>query len=81
MYAFEAMALVIEWPKPQWVTVLGPYLTGLAQVILKTLSPAELGNYDRVKAAILERYEVIPETQHQCFRALCFKIGEHCALR
>lgn len=43
---------------------------------MKTLSSPELGDYDKVKAAILDHYEVMPETQWQWFRALCFKIGD-----
>lgn len=61
---------------PQWVTILGPYLTGPAQIVLKTLPPLELANYDQVKEAILDRYEVTPETHRQRFRALRFKIGD-----
>lgn len=54
LYAFEATAKVAGWPKPQWVTILGPYLTGPAQVVLKTLPLGELDNYNQVKAVILD---------------------------
>lgn len=76
LYAFEATAIAASWPKPQWVTILGPYLAGPSQVVLKTLPAADVGNYERVKAAILDHYEVTPETQRQRFRALRFKLGD-----
>lgn len=34
LYAFEAIAIAAGWPKTQWGTILGPYLTGPAQVVL-----------------------------------------------
>lgn len=73
---FEATAQVAGWPQTEWVIILGPYLTGLAQVLLKLLPLQDLNNYDRVKAAILDRYEIMPETQQQHFCALSFKIGD-----
>lgn len=73
LHYFEATALAARWGKSQWVTILGPYLSGPAQVLLKTMPASEIGNYELVKAAILDRYEVTPETQRQRFRALRFK--------
>lgn len=61
LQAFEATALVAGWEKNQWATVFGPYL------LLKTLPVSEIPDYDRVKAAILDHYEVTPKTQRQRF--------------
>lgn len=44
--------------------------------MLKTLPLLELGNYDWVKAVILDHYEVTPEMQCRHFHALHFKIGD-----
>lgn len=49
---------------------------GPAQVLLKTLPIQDLTNYDRVKAAILDRYEMTAETKGQRFRALRYKVGD-----
>lgn len=40
--------------------ILRPYLTCSAQVVLKTVPSPDLGDYDQVKAAILNCYEVTP---------------------
>lgn len=58
------------------MTILGPYLTGLAQVLLKTLLIQDVSNYDKVKVVVLDQYKITPETQRQRFRALCFKIED-----
>lgn len=49
---------------------------GPTQVLLKTLPIQDVSDYEKVKAALLDRYEITPETQRQRFRALCFKIGD-----
>lgn len=55
---------------------MGPYLTGTAQVDLKTMPAQNATNCNRVKAAILDHYEVMEETQRQCFHALCYRLGD-----
>lgn len=60
-----------KWLTGQWVTNLGPYLTGPAQVVLKTMTSQEASDYQKVKTDILDHYEVTEETQRQCFRMLC----------
>lgn len=75
LHAFETTTLAARWDKAQWVTILGPYLSGPAQVVLKTMPASESGNYESLKAAHLDHYEVTPETQRQWFQALRFKLG------
>lgn len=76
LFTFEATATATRWPPMQWVTILGPYLTGPTQIVLKTMPTQEATNYPRVKTAILDRYEVTDETQRKCFRALRYKAGD-----
>lgn len=76
LHSFEVTALAANWPRSRWVTILGPYLTGLAQVLLKTLLMQDMSDYEKVKAAILDQYEITLETQRQWFWPLCFKIGD-----
>lgn len=67
IYAFEMTAATARWPPTQQVIILALYLTGLAQVVLKTIPAQEVSDYKRVKAAILDLYEVREETQWQIF--------------
>lgn len=68
--AFETTAAVAAWPKAQWLQILGPYLTGPAQVVLCTMPAADALNHNWVKLAILDRYEVSEETHRTRFRSL-----------
>lgn len=52
------------------VTILGPYLTGPAQVVLRTTPAQDALDYQRVKATIVDRYEVTEGTQKHCFSGL-----------
>lgn len=65
-----------QWPRPQWVTILGPYLTGLPQVVLKMLPGQDVTDYNWVKAALVDCYETTEETQQQRFRVLRYKNGD-----
>lgn len=75
LYTFEATATAARWPPTRWVKILGPYLTGPAKIVLKTMPTKEATDCQRVKAAILDRYEVMDETKRQHFRALRYKPG------
>lgn len=65
LHAFEATVVATGWPWPQWVTILGPYLTSPVQVVLKTLPPQDLSDYNRANTAVLNRFEVTLETQRR----------------
>lgn len=67
---FERTAEMAKWPKEQWSFILGPYLTGEAQTALQALPKGEAADYDKLKAAILDWYEITPETYRQKFRTL-----------
>lgn len=77
LYAFEASATAARWPHVQWVTILGPYLTGPIQIILKTMPTQEATDYPCVKAAILDRYEVTDESHRQRFRSLRYRSSDN----
>lgn len=55
---------------------MDPYLTGPAEVVLKTLPPQDLNNYDQDKVVILDCYELTPEMQRQRFWVLRYKVGD-----
>lgn len=75
-HTFKATAVAAGWSRPQWVTILWPYLTGSAQIVLKALPTQDLNNYDHIKTSILDQYEVTHDTQRQKFRVLRFKVGD-----
>ena len=67
---FERTAKTFEWPKEKWVVKLVPYLTGKAQAAYAAMSIAESNDYDKVKEAILKRYDITEETYRQRFRSV-----------
>ncbi|XP_059812926.1 reticulocyte-binding protein homolog 2a-like [Hypanus sabinus] len=69
---FEKVAVNQKWPKEQWVVLLQSVLKGKAQRAYTALSmeEEEVENYDKVKAAILRTYELVPEAYRQKFRNL-----------
>lgn len=68
--SFETTVAVAAWHGAQWVALLGPYLTGPVQVVLWMMLAAEALDYEWVKTAILDRYEVSKENHRACFWAL-----------
>lgn len=59
--AFERAAEAAGWPKEQWAYMVGLYLSGEAMTALKALEKADVADYDKVKQAVLDRYEITPE--------------------
>ena len=54
---FERYASVAKWNRSTWATQLSPLLTGKAVEVYNRLSPEEAMNYERLKVALLERYD------------------------
>lgn len=73
---FERVAKAAQCSRDKWPFVLGPYLTGDAQATVKALSKEGAADYDRSKAAILDRYTITPETHRQRFRTMTWQTGE-----
>lgn len=73
LFAFEKTAVMAAWPRSQWVPIQGPYLTGPAQVVLHMMPTSNALNYDQVKDAILDRYEILKKTYRARFQTLCYK--------
>ena len=65
---FEKVADSLNWPKESWVLLLQSVLVGKAQEIYGSLSVEQSSNYEHVKEAILEAYELVPEAYRQKFR-------------
>ena len=50
-----------EIPENRWAIHLAPQLTGKVQLAHAAVSPADVGDYSAVKAAILARYDINTE--------------------
>lgn len=56
--AFERTAEAAGWPNDRWAAIVGSYLTGEAQAAVKALEKADALDYAKVKAAVLDRFEI-----------------------
>ena len=72
---FERLMQVYEIDSARWAFTLAPQLTGKAQQVYAALSSDEAQDYNKVKAAILCRYNINDETYRRRFRGLKFKQG------
>ncbi|XP_031172734.2 uncharacterized protein LOC116062224 [Sander lucioperca] len=60
----------LQWPKVDWVFRLLPLLTGKARGAYVHMDMDDAHEYDKVKSAILKKYDINPETYRQRFRSL-----------
>uniref|UniRef100_A0A1A8MJP6 CCHC-type domain-containing protein n=1 Tax=Nothobranchius pienaari TaxID=704102 RepID=A0A1A8MJP6_9TELE len=71
--AFERLAAALDWPREVWSLVLQCKLSGKAQEVMASLSIHDSMDYEKVKSAVLNSYELVPEAYRQKFRALKYK--------
>uniref|UniRef100_A0A3B1IMD5 Gypsy retrotransposon integrase-like protein 1 n=1 Tax=Astyanax mexicanus TaxID=7994 RepID=A0A3B1IMD5_ASTMX len=67
--AFERVANSLSWPKSVWPLLLQCRLTGKALDVFSALPIEKSLEYDSVKTAVLQAYELVPEAYRQHFRA------------
>ncbi|XP_056879584.1 uncharacterized protein LOC130520041 [Takifugu flavidus] len=67
---FEKLAAACEWPKADWAIHLIPLLTGKARSAFIAMDPENNTDFDRLKEAILKKYDINAETYRSQFRAL-----------
>lgn len=67
---FERLMKAYEVKKERWSFKLAPQLVGKAQQAYAAMAPDEAMDYDKVKRAILRRYDITEESYRQRFRAL-----------
>ena len=65
---FEKVAVSMDWPREKWAHLLQSKLTGKARDAYSALTIEEANQYDRVKEAVLQAYELVPEAYRQQFR-------------
>ena len=66
---FERLAVMLNWPKQNWSTLLQCKLTGKAQHVIASLPLVDSLDYDVCKTAVLRAYELVPEAYRQQFRS------------
>ena len=65
---FERYATVANWPQTNWATQLSALLRGEALGVYSRLSQEDALDYERLKAALLERYDYTKKGYRQRFR-------------
>ncbi len=70
LVTIERIAVACRWTKTDWVWHLIPLLTGKARAAYVNMDLNESTDYDKVKYAILRKYDVNTETYRQKFRSL-----------
>ncbi|KAK7880059.1 hypothetical protein WMY93_033267 [Mugilogobius chulae] len=73
---FERMAQVCRWPDEEWAVRLVPLLTGKARSAYVVMDMKDAEDYDKVKDAILAKYEITSETYRRRFRSLHIEPNE-----
>uniref|UniRef100_A0A8C6M3U4 SCAN box domain-containing protein n=1 Tax=Nothobranchius furzeri TaxID=105023 RepID=A0A8C6M3U4_NOTFU len=69
----SVFAAALDWPREVWSTILQCKLTGKAQEVIASLFLSDSMDYDKVKAAVLVSYELVPEAYRQKFRSQSIK--------
>ncbi|KAJ8035253.1 hypothetical protein HOLleu_22418 [Holothuria leucospilota] len=65
---FEKLGEQQKWPRDKWSILIQSNFTGKAQEVYSALSIEDSMDYDKVKKAILQAYELVPEAYRQKFR-------------
>ncbi|XP_019634351.1 PREDICTED: uncharacterized protein LOC109477509 [Branchiostoma belcheri] len=73
---FERFARANHWAEGTWASSLSALLTGKALDVYSRLSDAEAQDYDKVKEAILKRYELTEDGFRKKFRSEIPQEGE-----
>lgn len=77
LVAFERIAAACRWTRTDWVWHLIPLLTGKARAAYVNMDLSESTDYEKVKSAILKKYDVNAETYRQKFRSLSVDPSEN----
>ena len=74
---FEHTASTLKWPPDCWSILLATVIKNKAQTAYASLDPVEKGDYQIVKSAILQAYELVPEAHRHGFRTLKGQEGQN----
>jgi hypothetical protein len=65
---FELFAQIQKWKKEEWAVSLSPLLTGKGLQVFTCMSAGEVNDYDKLKKALLKRYQLTEEGFNRKFR-------------
>ena len=73
---FERIAKTWRWPESEWACRLVPLLSGKALEAYSAMDEDEAQSYTCLKAALLTKFDISPETYRQRFRISSLPSGE-----
>ena len=73
---FERFATSQKWKKETWAVSLSPLLTGKGLQVYSSMPPADASDFDRLKVALLKRYQLTEEGFRLKFRDCKPETGE-----
>lgn len=73
---FEKIAGQRHWPKEEWVALIQSSFTGKAQEAYVAMDLDDATDYDLVRRAVLNVYELVPEAYRQRFRTVRVHLGQ-----
>ena len=76
LHRFERFAKSLGWPQKDWAVRLSSLLKGKALEAYTRLSNADAGGFDKVKQALLKRFELTQDGFRQKFRSCQPESGE-----
>ncbi|XP_041365121.1 uncharacterized protein LOC121380393 [Gigantopelta aegis] len=74
--SFERMSIAQKSPQKDWAIHLGTLLTGKARDVYVRLNSEDAMDYDKLKNALLHRYDLTQEGFRQKFRTAKVEVGE-----
>ncbi|KAK2858219.1 hypothetical protein Q7C36_006138 [Tachysurus vachellii] len=76
LHRFERLARTWRWPEEEWSYQLVPLLSGQALEAYLAMDEDRAEDYAELKEALLEKFNISPETYRQRFRATSTPAGE-----
>ena len=73
---FERMAKTWQWPRGQWACRLIPLLTGKTLEAYTAMDEDKADSYQDLREALLDKFDIFPETYRQRFQATSGPPGE-----
>lgn len=76
LWQFEHLARTLRWPEEEWSYHLVPLLTRQALEAYLAMDEDKADSYADLKKALLEKFNISPETYRQRFRAVSTPAGK-----
>ncbi|KAJ8035481.1 hypothetical protein HOLleu_22725 [Holothuria leucospilota] len=74
---FKKLGEQLKWPRDKWSILTQSNFTGKAQEVYSALSIEDSMNYDKVKRAILQAYELVPKLIAKNLESIVRRIHKH----